>query len=327
MIDASGIIILPERESLPLDLARGRAGVPVFLELGFGNGEYLLHLAREDRDAIFWGAEMSRSCVLRALKRVVKEGTENVFLVCCDARFFLKECLPRGSLDGIFMNFPCPWPKKRHTKRRLSGEGFPSRISGALGADGFFELMTDEEWFALEVRDSFAEESTFFPVEWDENPPRPVTTKYERKWTEMGKSLYRLRFVKREEEGVKTPPRLGRSEDLHILVPGCGPLSDLMKSLYNLEGKTEDSLWVLKKTYSSGKGGEHLVEAVCTDGGFEQKFFLMLVEREDDVLVKVAPYSSPYLTGSVKGAIRGLASAVERHCSGASAGPDGETNP
>lgn len=46
---------------------------------------------------------------------------------------------------------------------------------------------------------------------------------------------------------------------------------------------------------------------MATDGAFEQKFFLQFVQREEDVLVKIAPYSSPFLTPAVKGAIEGTA--------------------
>ena len=72
-------------------------------------------------------------------------------------------------------------------------------------------------------------------------------------------------------------------------------------------------MWVFKKCYSSDDGREHLLEVVATDEGFEQKFFLLAVEREEDALVKMAPHSSPFLTSAVKGAAEGVASAIESH--------------
>ena len=327
MIDIHDIIILPETERLPLDLRRGTEAASVYLEVGFGNGEYLIHLAKENPGAMLWGVEMSRSCVLRAIRRVKREQVENIRLVCGDARFFLEKCLARNSLSGIYMNFPCPWPKKRHSKKRLSGDGFPSEIAGALEGGGFFELMTDEEWFASEVRDSFADEPAFSAVDWLENPSRPVTTKYERKWTEQGKNLFRLRFLKNKGEAADDASHLsGRYEELHILIRGSGDLQGLMNSLSNLEGRRGDSLWVLKRSYSSDRETEYLIEAVCTDGGFEQKLFVMVVKRSDDVLVKVAPYSAPFLTDSVKEALKGVASAIEGHFVGlAPEPPSGES--
>lgn len=128
MIDIREIIIMPEKQQLPLNILRARGETRVFLEIGFGNGEFLVHLARQNPDAVFWGVEMSRSCVLRALKRIRREELRNIFLLCGDARFILKECLPKESLDGIYMNFPCPWPKKKHTKRRVSSGDFPRRL-------------------------------------------------------------------------------------------------------------------------------------------------------------------------------------------------------
>ena len=310
MTNIRDILVLPEKTGLPLDLRRGAGGSRVFFEIGFGNGEYLVHLAGKDPSSRFWGIEMSRSCVLRALRRAARAGVENVALMCGDARFILRECVEPCSVDGIYMNFPCPWPKKRHSKKRLSGDGFPSEMARALKAGAFFELMTDEEWFALEVRKAFESEGSFSAAEWVENPPRRVTTKYERKWTEMGKSLFLVRLVRRE--GADDAPLRPREvEEVHIRVPGRGALVPLLQGLYGSGGRDGASVWVFKKCYSSDDGREHLLEVVATDEGFEQKFFLLAVERDDDALVKVAPHSSPFLTPAVKGAAEGVASGIE----------------
>ncbi len=307
-------IVVPEKEQLPLDVRRGSGLTRVFLEIGFGNGEFIVHLARQNPDAYFWGVEMSRSCVLRALKRIQGEGLNNVSLLCGDARFILKECIPKESLDGIYMNFPCPWPKKKHSKRRVSSGDFPSEISGVLRKGGFFELVTDEEWYGVEVRNVLSAHPSLQLGEWCINPPRLVTTKYERKWLEMGKKIFLSRFVKNNEEGYSERSIfLRRAEDVHIRVPGKGSLNVFVKGLYNQGGGNGESLWVYKRSYASGDGGAHLVEVVAGDGSFEQKFFLQIVEREEDVLVKIAPYSSPFLTTSVRGALEGLGGLIEAH--------------
>ena len=114
MSDLNRTIVLPEKEILPLEMDRGKKGAEVFLEIGFGNGEFLENLAGENSDGVFWGVEMSRACLMRACRRFEKKELSNACLICGDARFILKECVPSCSLEGIFMNFPCPWPKKKH---------------------------------------------------------------------------------------------------------------------------------------------------------------------------------------------------------------------
>jgi tRNA (guanine-N7-)-methyltransferase len=314
VIDIDEIIVMPEKKRLPLDIRPGREEeMPVFLEIGFGNGEFLTRLARDNPGNLFWGVEMSRSCVLRALKRVRAERLSNVFLMCGDARFILKKCIPKESLDGIYMNFPCPWPKKKHSKRRVSSGDFPSEIAKVLRRDAFFELVTDEEWYGREVRNVLNEHPALELNTWCANPPRTVTTKYERKWLQMGKNIFLSRHIKKEWLSGDGSCSSGRAEEMHVRVSGKGSLNSFVKELYDRGGENGDALWVYKRSYTSGNG-VFLVEVVAGDGSFEQKFFLQIVEREDDILVKIAPYSSPFLTDSVKGALEGLASMIESHC-------------
>ena len=306
MTDISHIIVAPENEQLPLAMTMNRSEARVFVEIGFGNGEFLTHIAGQNPDDVFWGVEMSRSCILRALKRIRKNVPGNAFLVCCDARFFLKECVPQGSLNGVFMNFPCPWPKKKHSKRRVSSGDFSSVIASVLKPGGIFVLATDEEWYGMEVRNALSAVPGLELESWAVNPERDVTTKYERKWIGMGKKIYLSRFVKTESDAARIPASPGRAGQMHVRVTGKGSLDLFLKEIYGQGEGEGETLWVCKKTYAS-PDGVHLLEIVATDGAFEQKFFLQFVEREEDVLVKIAPYSSPFLTPSVKGAIEGTA--------------------
>ena len=77
----------------------------------FGNGEYTVRYAALHPDTFFVGMEVSPACVLRCAKRSV--GLDNLRLVRTDARYMMKELFADSSLDKIYMNFPCPWPKKR----------------------------------------------------------------------------------------------------------------------------------------------------------------------------------------------------------------------
>ena len=304
-------IITAEMERLPLDVLRGRNNA--FLEIGFGNGEFLVHLAREDTQSTYWGIEMSKSCVVRARKRIAAEALPNAHLLCGDARFFLRECCAAGSLDGIYMNFPCPWPKKRHSKRRVSSGSFPSEVARVLKDGGFFELLTDEEWYGREVLMGMTAHPHLEEGEWRVNPPRPFTTKYERKWLEMGKSIFLSKIEKKTCRSGENPEYLGRAEDVHVRVMRKGPAGNVLKNLFGREEKLGEGLWIYKKCYSDGTGSM-LLEVVTMDGDFEQKFFLLVLDRQEDILVKVAPHSSPFLTPAVRGAITTLAAELERSC-------------
>lgn len=306
MSDMNRAIVSPEKEDLPLEMDRGKTGADVFLEIGFGNGEFLENLAGVNRQGVFWGVEMSKACLMRAWKRIEKKDLLNAFLVCGDARFILKECVPSCSLQGIYMNFPCPWPKKKHSKRRVSSGEFSAEIARVLRPGGFFELVTDEEWYGREVRDALSSHPALSLSAWEINPPRSIRTKYERKWLDMGKKIFLSRFSKRDGNCERKSGFLGRAENVHIRVMGKHDLDSFLGSLYGAEGGVPDARWVFRKQYAAGDG-VRLIEVVASDGAFEQKFFLQTVQREEDVLIKVSPYSAPFLTPSVKGAIENLA--------------------
>ncbi len=302
-------IVIAERESLPLDMKLGRK--KAYLEIGFGNGEFLAYMAREDRESSWWGIEMSRSCVLRARSRIEREGLSNARILSGDARFFLRKCLAGESLDGIYMNFPCPWPKKRHSKNRVSNGSFPSEVARVLKKGGFFELCTDEEWYGLEVREGMIAHPHLEETAWQVDPIRPIRTKYERRWLEMGKSIYLSRVEKETCAAGGDPHYPGRAEDVHVRVQRKGQSESVLKELFGREEKDGTSLWIYKRSYSD-EGKCRILETVTMDGDFEQKFFLLIVEGEDDCLVKIAPYSTPFLTPAVKGAVMALAAELER---------------
>ncbi|MCH1927501.1 methyltransferase domain-containing protein, partial [Shewanella sp. C31] len=99
------------------------------LEIGFGDGRFTASLAKEHPDWLVLGAEVSAASVLRAYKRVRRENLGNVRLYHGTGPFALRNLVPPGSLLAAIVNFPDPWPKKRHQGRRLLKEPFFRRLS------------------------------------------------------------------------------------------------------------------------------------------------------------------------------------------------------
>ncbi|MDX1741508.1 MAG: tRNA (guanosine(46)-N7)-methyltransferase TrmB, partial [Rhodothermales bacterium] len=134
---------------VPLETARvfGRDG-PLVLEVGFGNGEFLEYLAGTHADWNILAADTSPSCVVRARKRMARGGFSNVRLYCGDARYIVRNVTPRSSLHRVYVNFPDPWPRRRHARRRLMGKDFLTLLASRLGDDGALWLTTDHpEYF------------------------------------------------------------------------------------------------------------------------------------------------------------------------------------
>ena len=132
----------------PLDLAAlfGR-DAPVFLEIGFGNGEALAAMAARHPEHNFLGAEVHRPGVGALLQRVVADSLTNVRVTTTDVTEILAR-LPVGSLAGIYIFFPDPWPKKRHHKRRLVQPSFVQELVRVMKPGALLHFATDWEDYA-----------------------------------------------------------------------------------------------------------------------------------------------------------------------------------
>ena len=92
---------------------------PVVLEIGFGMGDSLIEMAKDQPEKNYIGIEVHRPGVGRILSNAEKAGLNNIRVFCDDAIEVLAQCIPDGSLDCIQLFFPDPWHKKRHHKRRI----------------------------------------------------------------------------------------------------------------------------------------------------------------------------------------------------------------
>jgi tRNA (guanine-N7-)-methyltransferase len=329
------VVLSPSK--LPLDLGRFSGGLPrAELEIGFGNGEFTVAKAMACPDTFFFGMEVSLSCVTRCVRRVskLKENagvsngacaSGNLKIACADARFMMKEFFPDASLDRVTMNFPCPWPKKRHAHRRVTAKDFADALAAVLKVGGVFELVTDEEWYALDALKILDRHEALSAAACETNPHRPVTTKYERKWMEMGKNIVRLNVTKTADFTVSRQTwgfdrdlysdldlDLDRGEEgeaMHVKtgkpLPECG-----LAFLSGASGNRGEARWVFKKHYAEAAGREgnrmFLLETVSADGEFEQRYYLKVIERGGDTLVKLDGTAKVYLTPAVRFAVEDL---------------------
>lgn len=183
----------------PLEAARvfGRVA-PLTLEIGFGNGESLLHQARARGDEDFIGIEVHRPGVGRLLMTVEREGLHNVRVYCADAVEVLRRSVPENALTTLQTYFPDPWPKKRHHKRRLIQPEFVALAAARLRPGGRWLLATDWQPYAehmLEVLGvcprlrNLAADGRYIP-----RPPERMHTRFEARGEHRGHRVFDLAF-------------------------------------------------------------------------------------------------------------------------------------
>jgi tRNA (guanine-N7-)-methyltransferase len=187
----------------PLDLGAifGRLA-PRCLEIGFGAGEVIGHLAETHSDRDYLGIEVHRAGVGRLLLRAQQGGLRNLRLICDDAVDVLRERIADDSFDEVLVFFPDPWHKKRHHKRRLIDAEFTTLLTAKLRPHGTLRLATDWQEYAeqmLKVCNAAAGLASLSPDRTYVNRPdfRPAT-RFERRGERLGHGVWDLAYSKIE---------------------------------------------------------------------------------------------------------------------------------
>ncbi len=177
--------VAPDR---PLDAAAvfGRTA-PLVLEIGSGTGEAAVAMAAADPARDLLAVEVHTPGTATLLRRVEDEGLRNVRVVEGDGLQVLAEALGPGSLDEVRVYFPDPWPKARHSKRRLVTPSFSALVASRLRPGGRLHVATDWASYAEQVLEVVGA-SPSLEVVSRERGARPLT-RFERRGVAAGREI------------------------------------------------------------------------------------------------------------------------------------------
>ncbi len=274
------------------------SGKRAVVEIGFGNGEFLMRLGKEYPENPVVGVEISLACIHKALKRIRRQEIPNVYLLHGDVRFLLGECFPEEGVEAIYMNYPCPWPKQKHSKRRVTTRKFADTLGGVLVEKGVFSFVSDEEWYAEEVRSRLGSHPALESGEVLRELPDHLETKYGRKWRDLGKKSYMVQV--RKSSPWPHERQSSKEAAMHSRFEGVLPLtySEALQSFAGASGENSAGGWTLKEIFR-GAQEELLLLIISYDEGYQQRFYLRLVPREGETLLKFDPATVPCRTPSV----------------------------
>jgi len=172
---------------------------PLHLEIGFGSGEHLAYRADLLPDHGFIGCEPFLNGVAAALAHIREGRLANVRLWRGDALDVLRR-LPDGSLSFLYLLHPDPWPKARHSKRRMVNDGPIDLFADKMKAGAELRIATDHpvylQW-ALMVMKRHAHQFEWLaktPADFLERPGGWPETRYEAKAAREGRRAYYLRY-------------------------------------------------------------------------------------------------------------------------------------
>ena len=275
----------------------------LLVEIGFGRGEFTVKLARENPDRKVLGVETSGISVEKLLRRVLREGLRNVLIAHMDAYWCFNLLLKEGSVERIYMNYPDPWFKKRHTKRRITKEENLYVFAKRLRQGGEILIRTDHHPF-VEYTIEQAKGLGCFEASVRTVTVEDPLTKYERRWVSMGREIYELRLSKLREPEPR-PVRTVKEvvEVFPVKVEGREPAPD---RIAGREFKLGEGIYL--KTFGFHRTEDTiLVEALLSEMGFVQKFYIEFRRKGSAWVVDVSRFSQVIRTENLQRSVEVLA--------------------
>lgn len=175
----------------------GSAG-PLTLEIGFGMGQSLLEMARQEPARRFVGTEVHPPGVGALLAGIEELGLANLKVLDRDVLEILESAFAPGELDRVQIFFPDPWPKKRHHKRRLVQPAVVDRLATRVAPGGELMLATDwapyAEWMLEVLEASPLWENLHGPGAFAPDPGLRAATRFEARGLRHGHVIRDLRY-------------------------------------------------------------------------------------------------------------------------------------
>ena len=188
----------PDRTGL--DMSAIFDGKPVWLEIGFGGGEHLVHQATQNPEVGIIGCEPFINGVAMLLGKIRDADARNIRVYPGDARH-LFDVVPEGSIDRAFLLYPDPWPKKRHHRRRFVTAEHLEPLARVLKKDAIFRVATDIPDYVRQTLQEVPKAGFEWLAEGPEDWRTPwgdwISTRYEQKALREGRTPHYLTFRRR----------------------------------------------------------------------------------------------------------------------------------
>lgn len=168
---------------------------PLYLEIGCGKGKFAYTFAKLHPDINLVAVEKSGNVIVEACEKAKEMGLSNLKFIKCGAEY-LEKYFENKSIDRIFLNFSCPFPKKAYATHRLTHERFLNIYKNLLKDGAEIHQKTDNIHFFEFSLESFSNNGFAFKnisldlhkSDFEGN----IETEYEQKFSSLGFPIYRL---------------------------------------------------------------------------------------------------------------------------------------
>ena len=183
---------------LKIEQVFAASDLPLHLDIGCARGRFLLKMATVEPHQNFLGVEIREPLVEEATRIAEENNLDNLHYEFCNASYSLDKLLeqiPANLLQTVTIQFPDPWFKNKHAKRRMVKDNLVETIVQHLKISGKIFIQTDVEFLAVEMCLIFRENTNLREIEINENP-FPVKTERENAVEERSLPVYRRMFEK-----------------------------------------------------------------------------------------------------------------------------------
>jgi tRNA (guanine-N7-)-methyltransferase len=305
-------IILPIRLPWPANWADiyGRSA-PLIIEIGFGNGDFLIDLGQKRPDHNILGLEISLPSLGKAERKIERLGLDNVWPMQGRAETTLWTLCAENSVSEIFINFPDPWPKPDHNRRRLVNVDFLHLVATRMPPGGKISIATDDASYAAWIKEALTQSPYFdsrFPSPYLTEDNERMRTKYEQKALDIGRTCHYFKWVRNSETAENIFPIPVEYPMPHAII--ITPLS-----LDQISQQFAPQVWSQGETnvranevFRSQYHESLLVDVYLSEAALDQRLMVMITKRkEGDYLVHLHEVGFPRPTTGVHFAVYRLA--------------------
>jgi tRNA (guanine-N7-)-methyltransferase len=183
------------RTLAPAEIFPDRQDAYTEVDLGCGDGRFLIGMAKHYPERNFLGVERLLGRVRKVCRQIRKADLTNVRALRLETGYALSHLLPPGLADRAHLLFPDPWPKRKHQRRRLMCQpAFLRAVHALLKPGGEFLFKTDHEGYFEAAEETLASIDFFERVDWPAEAFFYPVTDFESLWQSEGRLIQGIRL-------------------------------------------------------------------------------------------------------------------------------------